>query len=120
MKNFGFPKSGRLRLQRDFEDIFKNGKRVQKNGLVLWWKPVSGEEPKMGIVVSRKLGLAHQRNRAKRLIREVFRLNRKKITSPAALVISPRTRECLSDLAGAQKAVLELFEKAGLIKIRND
>lgn len=115
MKTLGFAREHKLRLQRDFEDVFKNGKKTFVKDVVLWHKPVSRPDVKMGIVVSKKLGPAVTRNRVKRLIREVFRLNRQKINSGALLVISPRGSDRFKNFECAQDAVLELWRKAGVI-----
>jgi ribonuclease P protein component len=56
---------------------------------------------RLGIIASRRFGGAIQRNRAKRLIRELFRLN-KPLTSGWDLVVIPKT-----DLLGADYAALE-------------
>jgi ribonuclease P protein component len=45
---------------------------------------------RLGIVASRRLGGAVQRNRAKRLIREVFRLNKRSRTTGSDIVIIPK------------------------------
>lgn len=116
---FGFPYDARLHLQREFDSVFESGKSLRHKGIVLWWKPCARvpekENVRIGIIVSKKLGPAHQRNRAKRLIREVFRLNRHKIEGGALLLISPRTSECLANLHTAEEAVLELWHRAKLI-----
>jgi ribonuclease P protein component len=56
---------------------------------------------RLGIIASRRLGGAVQRNRAKRLIREVFRLN-KPAGSGWDLVIIPKT-----DLLDADYTAIE-------------
>jgi ribonuclease P protein component len=46
---------------------------------------------RLGIIASRRLGGAVQRNRAKRLIREIFRLNKRTIRATGSdIVIIPR------------------------------
>jgi ribonuclease P protein component len=52
-----------------------------------------GATPRLGIAASRKFGIAVERNRAKRLAREIFR--RHKITAGLDVVIVPR-RELLN------------------------
>lgn len=113
----GFPRGCRLHLKKDFEAVIKTGKRLQHGGITLWWKPAPfGRETKrMGLVVSRKLGPAVVRNRAKRLLREAFRLNRDNITSGVDLVLNPKDSQQAASLAAAQEALLALCKKAGIL-----
>lgn len=56
---------------------------------------------RLGIIASRKIGGAVRRNRAKRLIREIFRLNKQR-TAGWDLVVIPK-----SELPDADFAALE-------------
>lgn len=50
----------------------------------------AGGAPRIGLVVSRAYGGAVQRNRFKRLAREVFRLHKKALSSGIDLIVMPR------------------------------
>ncbi|GAB6064152.1 hypothetical protein JCM30394_28840 [Deferrisoma palaeochoriense] len=45
---------------------------------------------RLGLVVSRKVGKAHDRNRVKRLVREYFRRNRHRLHPPIDCVVIAR------------------------------
>lgn len=68
-----FPKASRLLRRPEFSRVFDNGVRVQGRLVTLLLSPNAAGRPRLGIVASRKLGDAVRRNKAKRLIREVFR-----------------------------------------------
>lgn len=51
---------------------------------------VDKDTAKLGIITTRKLGDAHLRNRARRLVRELFRRNALKIKKSASLIVLPR------------------------------
>ena len=75
MPSHRFSKAQRVRRKSEFQQVFDTGQRVSSRFLTLLVARGSGDVPRLGIVASRKLGDAVRRNRAKRLIREVFRLN---------------------------------------------
>jgi ribonuclease P protein component len=68
-----FPKERRLRRRAEFGAVFDAGTRQHGRFLTILFRESSGSSPRLGIVASKKLGGAVERNRAKRLIREVFR-----------------------------------------------
>ena len=95
MPAHAFSKAQRVRRKAQFQQVFDAGLRVPSKYFTLIVAKGSGAVPRLGIVASRKIGDAVRRNRAKRLIREVFRLNQPlQGGSGVDLVIIPR-RELL-------------------------
>ncbi|MBR2614733.1 MAG: ribonuclease P protein component [Clostridia bacterium] len=61
----------RLKRTKDFDLVFRKGKKLYSNSLTLVY--IKSEELKVGFAVGKKHGKAVQRNRIKRLLRESFR-----------------------------------------------
>lgn len=70
----------------------------------------------VGITVSKKLGSAVIRNRTRRRLREVYRLNEERFTPGWDIVVVARTRSVNADFAVLTGAYLSLAEKAGLLR----
>jgi ribonuclease P protein component len=70
-----FRPSQRIRRHADFQEIYKNGTRVHGRYCTLFVRPNQSLVGRLGIAATKRLGGAVQRNRAKRLIREIFRHN---------------------------------------------
>ena len=68
-----FSKDRRVRRRGEFERVFDLSLRAKGRYLTILVGPNDAGTARLGIVASRKLGDAVRRNRAKRLIREVFR-----------------------------------------------
>ena len=67
----------RLSRSRDFDAVYRRGRSVSTRHLVLYVFPRSGEddageEPRLGLAVSRKVGGAVARNRLKRRLRAAW------------------------------------------------
>jgi ribonuclease P protein component len=90
-----FDKSRRVRRRGDFQQVFDRGLRLQGRFMTVLTAAAPGTACRLGIVASKKLGGAVVRNRAKRLIREVFRNNPPSIRPAADIIVIPR-RELLT------------------------
>ncbi|MFP4251250.1 MAG: ribonuclease P protein component [Guyparkeria sp.] len=84
-----FPRSARLLSGRDYQRVMRGGDRVHTANLMLALSPNPGGEPRLGLAVSRKrVRLAHERNRVKRVAREQFRLGRAELPGMDVVVLA--------------------------------
>jgi len=75
--NFEFPKEARLRKRAEFLRVYELGTRIEGRYMTVFILPNRSGRHRAGITATRKaIGKAHDRNRAKRLLRESFRLSR--------------------------------------------
>ncbi len=82
------PRSGRIRQRRDFERAYEQGIRISGRFMMLFVSANGGTSSRLGVAATRKMGSAVERNRAKRLARELFR--RRKLPVALDIVIVPR------------------------------
>jgi|GEM_PF-1418631 len=75
----GIRKSDRIRHRREYERVREMGRRFRTERFLVNYQRVSGDRTRLGVIVSSKMKKASDRNRAKRLMREFFRLNRAQI-----------------------------------------
>ena len=88
--DLSFRKSMHLRKHSDFDRVFRHKHSHADRMLVVYIMSNGLSVSRLGLVVSKKVGKAHQRNRWKRLIREVFRLEQHAIPMPLDVVVIPQ------------------------------
>jgi ribonuclease P protein component len=83
MGDFSFTKADRLLKRIEFIRLSqfdkKYGKKLSNKNFIVVACPGESKRSRLGITATKKVGCAAERNRIKRLSREYFRLNRKKI-----------------------------------------
>ena len=92
MSGIGLAPAERIRRRPEFERVYNEGARVSGRFMTVFLLANGRPGPRLGVAATRKLGGAVERNRAKRLAREIFR--RHKIAAGYDIVIVPR-REML-------------------------
>ena len=104
-----------LKLNHIFQRLYRtNG---QANGcLVLYARKNRTDTNRVGITVGKKLGHAVVRNRVRRRLREVYRLNEDKFQSGWDIVVVARTRAVYADFVQLTDAYMTAAQKAGILK----
>jgi len=80
----------RLKKDKEFQIVFREGKKIWINSILLIiYKPNDLNYRRLGIVVSKKIRKANQRNKVKRRVRELFRRNKDLFPENCDIIIIP-------------------------------
>ena len=107
--------SSSLKLNHIFRRLYHtNG--VADGYLVIYARKNRTDSNRVGITVGKKLGKAHIRNRTRRRIREVYRLNEEKFLPGWDIVVVARSRAVEAPFDKLTKSYLSLAKKAGILR----
>lgn len=91
------PKNFRIRKRRDFLRAYDEGQKMFGRFVVLFMVENEFGHPRLGVTVTRKLGKATARNRAKRWVRELYRRHREEsigdLSIDLVVNVKPSTRD---------------------------
>jgi ribonuclease P protein component len=113
----GFPRAMRIKQAREFSRVKKEGRRASRTYLIANWTILpGGTESRLGVITSRKIGPAVVRSRARRLLRETFRLHQPELKQPVALVLVAKPAIVGKKLQDVERDFLSVMRQAGLFK----
>jgi ribonuclease P protein component len=110
-------RANRLKQGRDFSRVRRQGERLAIGCLIANWQRLpEGSRSRLGVVTSARLGGAVVRSRARRLLRESFRLRQNDLQQPVDIVLVARQSILRKSLPDVQKDLLTTLRKARLLK----
>jgi ribonuclease P protein component len=110
-------RTARIKQGRDFLRLKQAGRRAVSGCLIANWQALpDGARARVGVVVSRKVGPAVGRSRARRLLRESFRLHQHDLARPVDLVLVARPSIAGRPLSDVERDFLRVLRQAGLVK----
>jgi ribonuclease P protein component len=102
----GFEKKFRLLSARDFEELKVDSQSYKKSALIVYFKKNSFNQARIGLSVPKKIGKAHDRNRLKRIMRELFRQSPYKFFGFDILLVVSWSRNLAPATADAKEEML--------------
>ncbi|MCL1988383.1 MAG: ribonuclease P protein component [Firmicutes bacterium] len=100
-----------LKKNREFKAVYDNKCFYANRLLVLYTKKNELPQSRLGVSVSRKVGNAVVRNKLKRRIKEIMRLNANKLAQGYDFVIVARKGSATASFQQIGLALFNLFDK---------
>ena len=113
----GFPRERRIKQGRDFGRAKAQGRRLTQGCLIMNWVDLPVADcSRLGVITSRKIGHAVIRSRARRLLREAFRLNQRCLSKPVDIVLVARNSIVGKMFSEVESDYLAALKKARLVR----
>lgn len=107
---------GTLKTNSDFRRAYMRGKSYTNPALVTYVIKNRAGLCRIGITASKKIGNAVQRNRARRVIREAFRMIDLPIKGNFDIVFVARTKTVFKKSTDIYEVMISQLKQAGLIE----
>ena len=105
-----------LRRKNDFTTIYNRGKSIGDRYVVLFYRKNNLPYNRMAFLASKKVGNSVKRNRARRLMKESFRLTDLKVPTGYDFIIIARNTITNAKCAEVKKSLESAFRRTGVIK----
>ena len=109
-------KNNVLRKDADFDNVYKRGRSVGERYVVVFYIKIHRDINRTCFLASKKVGNSVRRNRARRLMRESYRLMKDKLPIGYDIIIIARNTITGRTFFEVDKSIKRAFSKAGLLK----
>ena len=109
-------KNNVLRKDADFDNVYKRGRSVGERYVVVFYIKNHRDINRTCFLASKKVGNSVRRNRARRLMRESYRLMKDRLPIGYDIIIIARNTITGRTFFEVDKSIRRAFERAGLLK----
>lgn len=109
-------KKFRLRKNAEFKKVYIGGKNFWNRNLILYIKKNKLEESRFGITITKKIGNAVVRNKIRRRVKEIYRLNLYRIKDGYDLILLPKKNVVDISYKELESALIHILKISGMLK----
>lgn len=106
-----YTRNDRVRARAEYRAVYEGGGAIHTAHLVFYARAAEAGVKRLGITVPKKTGDSVERNRIKRLVREVFRRERGSLPDGCVLVVNAKRDASALDFEGVRAAFTRVSER---------
>lgn len=104
-----------LKHNYEFRRLYAKGKSAASPYLALYVRKNRQKDNRLGITVGAKIGNAVKRNRVRRRLKEIYRLNEDRLRTGCDVVIVARVKAVYAQYGQLEQSFLALADRLGLL-----
>ncbi|MBC8586711.1 ribonuclease P protein component [Paratissierella segnis] len=109
-------KKYRLRKNIEFKRVYNKGKNYWNGDLTLYVKKNGLRETRLGITITKKIGNAVVRNKIRRRIKEIYRLNHHRVKNGYDLIFIPKKNVVGLSYKELEKSLIHVLRMSGVLR----
>ncbi|WP_313756652.1 ribonuclease P protein component [Tissierella sp.] len=110
----------RLRSNIEFRKVYSGGKNYWNRNLILYVRKNSVGNSRVGYSITKKIGNSVVRNKIRRKMKEIYRLNFNNIKSNYDLIFIPKKNVVDISYKELESAMLHILKLAGMLTSQRD
>lgn len=97
--------------KNEFKNVYDNAKSLSNRSVVILYIKNNTQQNRLGIVASKKIGNSVKRNKARRRIKEIYRINENNLFKGYDIVIIAKSPINESSFGELQKSIINCFKR---------
>ncbi|MEW8973875.1 MAG: ribonuclease P protein component [Tissierellaceae bacterium] len=106
----------RLRKNMEFKKVYNCGRNFWNRNLILYVRKNDSEETRVGYTITKKIGNSVVRNKLRRRMKEIYRLNFHRIKAGYDLVFIPKKNIVHISYDELESSMIHIMKIAGILK----